>query len=150
MADKETLITLMIFAGRNMVENLNHIPDDKWDWKPGPDARSAREIINHMLGNYAVFNGAFGGKAFEPIEDPVAAKAAVRQATEAYAANVRSMTPEKLDETVQMGEMPVPLRTLLWIAVVEICHHHGQISYIQTLLGDTESHFEGSSFALLQ
>lgn len=150
MADKETLITLMTFAGRNMVENLNHIPDDKWDWKPGPDALSALEIINHMLSNYAVFNGAFGGKAFEAIENPAAAKAAVQQATEAYAANVRSLTPEKLDETVQMGEAQVPLRTLLWIAVVEICHHHGQISYIQTLLGDTESHFDRSSFALFQ
>ncbi|RYG64963.1 hypothetical protein EON80_18245, partial [bacterium] len=61
MQDKETLINIVEFGAKNLVENLNFFPEDKWDWKPEPNSKSAHEIFDHLLGNYAAFNGVFGG-----------------------------------------------------------------------------------------
>lgn len=148
--DKDTLARLVTFAGRNIVENLNHIPEDKWDWKPGPDAKSAEEIINHVLGLYETFNSAFGGRPFAAVSDIPEAQAAVLQATEDYARHVRAITPEKLAETIEIvpGTV-VPLSGVVPMAVIDILHHHGQLAYIQTLLGDNEMYFDRNAFALL-
>jgi len=149
--DNETLARLVTFVGRNIVENLKFIPEDKWDWKPGPDAKSASEILNHVLGLYETFNSAFGGRPFAAVVDIPEAKAAILQATEDYARHVRTATPEKLEEAIEIvpGSV-VPLKTIVSMAVIDICHHHGQLAYLQTLWSDNELHFDRGAFSLLQ
>lgn len=148
--DKDTMARFVLFAGRNMVENLNHIPEDKWAWKPGPDAKSTEEIVNHVLGLYETFNSAFGGRPFAAVIDLAEAKAALLQATEDYARHVRTATPEKWGETIEIvpGTV-VPLGQVVTMAVIDIFHHHGQLAYIQTLLGDNDLHFDAKAFSIL-
>ena len=147
MGDKKTMAGLVLFAGQNLVENLSFIPADKWNWKPAPEAKSAQEIVNHVLENFAMFNGYFGGTGFEPVNDIDSAKAGLHQATRDYAANLHSATPEQLDEILDLGSMKLPLSQLASMAVIDLLNHHGQITYIQSLLGDSESHFDMSAFA---
>lgn len=149
--DNETMARLATFAGRNIVENLKFIPEDKWEWKPAPDAKSVAEIINHVLGLYETFNSAFGGRPFAAVSDIPEAQSAMLQATEDYARHVREATPEKLLETIEIvpGTM-APLGTILSMAVIDICHHHGQLAYLQTMWGDNDMHFDRAAFSLLQ
>ncbi len=37
------------FARQGTISEAANIPDDKWDFRPHPDARSVSEIIHHML-----------------------------------------------------------------------------------------------------
>ena len=54
---------------------------------------------------------------------------------------LRSLTEEQLNSTVKFPTREMPMQFAMRMPVTEILHHHGQITYIQLLLGDTENHF---------
>jgi hypothetical protein len=57
-----------------------------------------------------------------------------------YAGALQRLTPEALGKTVQLPFGEFPMSQAVTMPIVDLIHHHGQIAYIQTLLGDTESH----------
>lgn len=145
--DPETLAGLLVWAARNTAYNLEFIPDDRLDWKPSPEALSALEIINHEVESLDAMRPALSGGEWTPA--PAAAttreeaagllvKAALR-----YAVVLRDLPEEGRDRLVVVGrrQVQVPLARAAAMPVVDVIHHHGQIAYLQSLLGDTAYHF---------
>jgi hypothetical protein len=147
MSALETLAGQATFAGHNMAYNFDFIPEDKFDWKPAPEADSALSIANHVAqplsGMLSMLESGEFKPDFTPATNREEAKQLVIRLSDAYAAKLRSLSPQDTEGTVPMpfgGEWP-KMRALS-IPVIDLIHHHGQISYIQMLLGDTVSHFE--------
>lgn len=131
------------WARKNVNNNLDFIPDDKLNWKPAPTAKSVMEIVEHMTGTIDMMTTSLDGKERNALALPTnreEAKKLISQVVDAHIAKLRSLTPQQLEEKVKLpiGEFPVVLAAGL--PVVEIINHHGQLTYIQELLGDTESH----------
>lgn len=139
------------FAATNIAYNLDYIPADKFDWKPAPTANSALEIINHVL---AVFKRmepilAGGEMSSEPATlatNAADAKQLLLAAVEKYVAALRAVPPESLSKPVTLRFGTLPLARVAGMPILDLVHHHGQIAYIQELLGDTETHFDPALF----
>jgi uncharacterized damage-inducible protein DinB len=143
MQATELLVQQMDWAGRNISDNLNFIAEDKLNWKPAPEAKSALEIANHTISVIAYFTAALKGtEAGEraPVTTREAAQAAIAQSTTEYANAVRALSPQDLERKVMLPFGELPLLVAANLAVIDTVNHHGQITYIQTILGDTEDH----------
>ena len=72
------------------------------------------------------------------------ARALLTETTEEYAAALEAAGPE-LDRLVDIagGMLRAPRAALF--PVMDLFHHHGQVCYIQTLLGDKEQHWDGDA-----
>ncbi len=142
----EVYTSQMEWAGRNIAINLDFVPDDKLNWKPAPHANSALEIINHLVPNILrlsdIISGGDGQFHVEPITTREAAQTAIRHAAAEYAIQVSKLSNDDLDRQVHLPFGEVPCSHACAIGVTEAVNHHGQLTYIQTLLGDVESHLE--------
>jgi len=142
----ETLAGQMDWARRNIMYNLNFVPDDKLDWKPEPMANSVLEIVNHSAHVIARITARIKGESadvlFTPATNRTEAKEAIARSTQEYISMLHELTPADLERKVQMPWGEMPLAGAAMVAVVDTINHHGQITYIQTLLGDTESHLQ--------
>jgi uncharacterized damage-inducible protein DinB len=140
-------ITLLEWAAKNTAYNLDFIPDDKLGWNPVPGCKSALEIVAHVCGALRGMEPALrGGEWTMPqIETPTnrdAAKALLADSAAAYVDALRGLTPADFGRTVTIaGRFQMPMARAMGLPMVDLIHHHGQITYIQTLLGDQEFHF---------
>lgn len=142
----DTMAELITWAGKNIAYNLTFIPEDKLSWKPAPTAKSALEIAAEV-GKFSERMVEFLQSGSWP-EGPLGtygsleeAREGLLKATEAYATALRAVAPERMGETVQLPFGPFPFARAASLPALDAIHHHGQIAYIQTLLGDIESHF---------
>ncbi|RYX81719.1 DinB family protein [bacterium] len=147
MASPQTPLELIAgqldWANTNINNNLDFIPDDKLDWKPAPEAKSVLEIINHAAATVNMFTLVAAGKPqtqLVPVTNREDAKALVTQIVGAHKEAIKNLDPSELGKMVELPIGPAPLSMVAGIPVVELVNHHGQITYIQTLLGDTQSH----------
>ena len=139
------------FAATNIAYNLDFIPADKFDWKPAPTALSALEIINHVL---AVFKRmepilAGGEMSTEPATlatNATDAKQLLQTAVQGYITALHTVSPDDLGKPITLRFGTLPLARVAGMPVLDLIHHHGQIAYIQELLGDTETHFDPALF----
>ena len=141
----QTQMELITWAGKNLSHNLKFIADDKLDWKPAPSAKSALEICAEVVGVARHMPHMIKGET-DNIERPVftsreEAQQNVESATADYAAFLQTLGPDDMSGEVQMPFGAMAKIEVIGIPVVDAVHHHGQIAYIQTLLGDTDSHF---------
>lgn len=138
----ELIASQLNWAQANINNNLDFIPDDKLNWKPAPEAKSIIEIINHATGTVNMFTSLLQGTKTElsPVTDCETAKAQVTNVIQAHQSAVAALPPSEGEQLVStpLGDLPKGLIAAL--PVVELINHHGQITYIQTLLGDPESH----------
>ena len=141
----QPLIELITFGGKNIAHNLDFIPDDKIGWKPAPEAKSALEICEEICGVVDGFAHALQGAPFAvkapTLSDRESAKAAVLASTSNYAQVLGSLSQSDLQTEMSTPFGSIPKAHGAGFGLVETLHHHGQIVYIQTLLGDTQSHF---------
>lgn len=152
MEQLQVLAAEMSWATKNMAYNLDFIPDDKLDWKPAPTALSALEVVGHLLAAIDYFQksieneapGAFSEGDYPAPTTREEAKSKLVAAGEEYSRMLLSLTPEAAARKVELSFGSYPLSFVASMAVTDAVHHHGQIAYIQTLLGDTESHFDFS------
>jgi hypothetical protein len=147
----EGLAGQISFFTRNIAYNLDFIPDDKLDWKPAPTANSAMEIVHHLLMAHTRLGAVIAGT--NPDEASVAnpqtreeAKAALIESSDKYVAILRAVEPSTLGDLIEMRFAKLPKVFVCGMGIADTIHHHGQIAYLQTLLGDTESHFDMSLF----
>ena len=144
METTDVLVGQMEWALRNVNNNLDFIPDDKLNWKPAPSAKSVLEIVNHVGGTIYSITQALGESEVNPQFMPAAnreeAKVLLKNGAEAYIAKVRALTPQDMTRTISMPFGELPLSIVAGMPVVDLINHHGQITYIETLLGDEESH----------
>jgi uncharacterized damage-inducible protein DinB len=145
MEDRERLIGLVDWIAKNTNHNLNFIPDDKLDWHPAPQAKSALDIAHEIATSVdSIANLMKTSEYHTTIARPTSreeAQAAISAAAEAYITTSRSLSEERLAEPVDFFGMDMTVDKVLELPVIEATHHHGQIVYIQTLLGDTKDHF---------
>ncbi|MEO6906846.1 MAG: DinB family protein [Abditibacteriaceae bacterium] len=145
MVTQERLLGMMDWAAKNVNHNLDFVPDEKLDWKPAPDAKSVLDIAHEIaLSTDSIANFLATGEYQKNVARPTTreeAKSAITAAAETYAKVLPRLTREQLAGTAHFPWGEVPMGEAIGMPVIEILHHHGQIAYIQTLLGDTDSHF---------
>ena len=142
------------WAMKNLAYNLDFIPDDKLDWKPAPEANSALEIVHHLAGAFAHITAAMqkaNGESDVPeVSTPTkpatreAAKEQLAEVTQDFIALLGRVKTEDFNNVIDSPMGKMPFWFLLGMPAIDAIHHHGQIAYIQTLLGDAESHFDMS------
>ncbi len=134
-----------------MAFNYDFIPEDKLDWKPAPTANSALEIAAHLvqafnhLGAQTVASVTGANYPQTEAAAPTTreeAKQQILSAAQNFTDVLKTVKPEDLSKKVDVGFGVFPLSFLIGMPMVDVIHHHGQIAYIQSLLGDTESHFD--------
>lgn len=156
MSKLEPAARVVRWGVESMAFNLGQLPEDKLSWKPNPESKSALEVTGEVLGVMRMMTGLITTGSFQrpdgaeattsgPIDYPTPSglKDAQRQLAEtgeAFAAALEKAGPE-LDGPVEtpFGTM-LGSRVVLW-GMIDLVHHHGQISYLQSLLGDKEMHF---------
>lgn len=145
MNNIDQLIGMMDWAAKNVNHNLDFVPDDKFDWKPAPEAKNVMDIAHEIaLSTDSIANFLATGEYQKNVARPDTrdqAKAAITTAAETYGKALRNLTAEQLAGTAHFPWGDLPMGEAIGMPVIEILHHHGQIAYIQTLLGDTDSHF---------
>jgi hypothetical protein len=145
MHPMDGLAHVLEWAGPDLAYNLDFIPDDKLDWKPAPDSKSAMacaaEAAYFMRGMIGMLQT--GEMKMETPENLTRAmlQEELRKGSAEYAAALRTIPLEKLGDQVETPFGTFPLAQLAGFPVIDIIHHRGQVCYIQTMLGDTESHF---------
>jgi hypothetical protein len=146
-SEMELLIRQLTWVTRNFVHNLEFVPEDKSFWKPAPGASSAAEISGHTVAMLRSFTRVMeGGElVFDPaahvhLADRAHAQDQLLLAGEVLPDRMRSLSPAEWERVVPL---PWGERTLAEVAVmpvIDFTNHHGQITYIQTILDDAESH----------
>jgi hypothetical protein len=156
MANLEPVARVVRWGVESMAFNLGQLPADRLDWKPNPESKSALEVTAEVVGVMRMMLGLMATGRFErpdgaeattsgPIRYPLPSglEDAQRQLTEtgaAFAAALENAGPElDLPVATPFGTM-LGSRVVLW-GMIDLVHHHGQISYLQSLLGDKEMHF---------
>jgi uncharacterized damage-inducible protein DinB len=135
----------MAWVVKNINNNLDFIPPDKLNWKPAPTANSVLEIMNHVVAviefQTATIRGDEGVQ-FQVLNFAMRdeAKDALQKAADEYSHVVTNVAEDDWNRQITLPFGAFPMALIGEIAVGDSMHHHGQIAYIQTLLGDTESH----------
>jgi len=131
------------WAHLNINNNLDFIPEDKLNWKPAPESKSVLEIINHATNTVNFMTYAIKGSEkpeLTPATNREEAKQLFTQVIEAHLDLISTLQPADLEKSVTLPFGEFPAGFVAGLPVVECVNHHGQITYIQSLLGDTESH----------
>jgi len=130
---------------------LKFISDDKLDWVPMGKAKTPRAIALECAGAYAwtaaIIRSEVGPEAWLALEgkDYPTRAALVQVLNEQYAilvAALEAATEEQLGGKRQAFWGEATVAELLDIGGWHSTWHAGQLNYIQTLLGDEESHWE--------
>ena len=141
----ESAIKIALWSARDAAFNLDFIPDDKLNWKPSPEAKSALEIANEIAssfqGGISWLESGKWGVEYTPVTTREAAQAAIKSNSELYAQKLREFPEERLSEMHESPMGPMNTQFTVSLALIDVTHHHGQIKYIQSLLGDAEDHF---------
>lgn len=141
-------------AAETLVRNVRAMPHDKVGWQPLEKGRTALSQLqecaiicgfsNHTLTNHTLppdFNEAYGREAAEldTLEKTITR---LDERAAALAATIEALPDEDLDITVKLPwmEEPSTLAELMFMNYWNTVYHVGQVSYIQTLYGDTEMH----------
>jgi uncharacterized damage-inducible protein DinB len=147
MEDLKTAARLLRWLMENLVHNLTFIPEDRLHWKPEPGAKSALEIAGEVIGGQRMMLPVFHGGDWSPQPHPQPktleeARSLLLETAAEYAAALESAERAQMDRIVPVFTFPVWAPRAVLLPVVDAIHHHGQVTYIQTLLGDGESHFD--------
>jgi uncharacterized damage-inducible protein DinB len=149
MIDQETLAEFASWAAKNIAFNLEFIPEDKLDWKPSADASSVLEIVNHIGSNFSRFLSLFESSdspPFIPATTAAEGKQMLLDAARRYSQVIRTAGSEQLSRQIKVMGMGIKVKQAASMLVMDTINHHGQVTYIQTLLGDTHSHFDATAF----
>lgn len=153
MAELTSAARIVRWGSESLAFNLSALPADKLNWKPTPESKSALEVTGEALGVMRMMTGLILNGGFERTADaqsggilsypePRSLEEAQRELAEvgeAFAAALDGAGPA-LDVPVEtpFGTM-LASRCVLW-GVIDLVHHHGQVVYLQGLLGDKEMH----------
>jgi hypothetical protein len=152
VADLKNAAWMLRYAARSFVHNLGFIPEDRAGWRPEPGAHSPLEIAAEAVRVLHMYRPILEGPNYPDPPPPLPQPATLREAggmisegAERYAAGLEAAGPE-LDRPEEMpfGGVFLASRAVCF-PVLDILHHHGQICYLQSLLGDTEMHWDAAA-----
>jgi len=142
----ETLARQLTWACANITANLAFIPADKLAWKPGVEAKSALEIVNHCAEvlhrmSRVLGTGALAAATFSAAADLPATQKLLLASAEQYAAMLRSLPAAELRRVMPFRSREFTVAEVAAMPVADMIWHLGQMAYLQTLLGDGTTHF---------
>lgn len=145
----EMIIGVARWTAANFAYNLDHVPDDKLHWKPSETAASVATITVHVTEAIANLQRVMTGQEYIPGDYEALSQGKTREelkqglldAANSYADLLETFGPADLEGEIQFPWGAVPRARAVTFPTVELVHHHGQIAYLQTLWGDTTSHF---------
>ena len=127
------------------------VPNNKRDYKPDPNGRSAWELATHMAGADVWFlDGVINGKFDSPDEkamapDPAGVAAWYEREFQDRLNKALALPDEKLTQIIDFFGMKMPAVQYLMFALVHMVHHRGQLaSYIRPMGGKVPSIYGGS------
>jgi hypothetical protein len=153
MEDLKTAAWMLRYGARSIAHNLEFIPVEREQWKPHPDAKSPLDVAAEVIRALQMYRPllATPESAAPPHVPPPATLAEARglliTVAEEYAAALEAAGPE-LDRPQEMpfGGVFRAYRAVCF-PVMDLFHHHGQICYLQSLLGDPEMHWDAAAIA---
>jgi len=130
------------------IQSAKHVPEERADWKPEPNAKSPQEIVEHLTQANRFFAALIrGGPAGEPkgseAQSYREALEDLKESGKALLEAIASVPDSRLGEeqTLPWGEK-WKLTRLISAPGAHIAYHWGQIAYLQTMWGDqTDYHF---------
>lgn len=130
---------------RNVLHGLlDRASTDSLGLKPWEKAMSLSELALHIVGSMDMFvrlvkNGAYTpGEKTQPVATADELRARVATRTEESEANLRSLSPEQLDATLDFFGAKLTGRQLLRRAIDHEIHHKGQL-FIYLRMAGVES-----------
>ncbi len=150
MTNKEFFISCWKNEGPNTVGVIKALPEDKLDYKPSEKSRTARQLVEHLIGHNTALNEmADSGKitvedtSFKNLED---AEALFNKAQTDLIQKIQNMDEKTWDEKVipmYFGGQKVwdaPVSEMCWAFLFDRIHHRGQLStYIRPMGGKNPS-----------
>ena len=126
--------------------NVRPMPEDKLDWRPAAEARTARELLEElvMTADFTAdqlrtkktpemdFSEKSEPRSLEQLE------AAYTAAIGKFLAVAEAFPESELRETVELPWGTMSYLQILSYPYWNLMYHYGQISYIQTMYGDKE------------
>jgi uncharacterized damage-inducible protein DinB len=127
------------------VKLLEALPDDQYDFRPDPGNRSIGEMAWHLaeIEGYITLGIANGAVTFQAAPPNMQRPREVRQLAPGYqrvhqeaVARLANLTDADLDREIPFIDRPMPIRDLLWGAILmHSIHHRGQLSLMCRLAG---------------
>ena len=148
MEDLKAVAWMLRYGVRSLVFNLEQIPEERAQWKPEPAAKSPLEIATEVLGGMRMYRPIVDNPDFPQVwpkhpqpKTLAEARAMLLETADEYAAALEAAGPE-LDrpQAMPFGGVFRTYRAVCF-PLMDLFHHHGQICYLQSLLGDTETHW---------
>jgi hypothetical protein len=142
----EGLARQTLWAARNTVYNLKLLPVDQLGWQPAPTANSALDIVSHaaywlLRMGRLLEHGEWDEPRFTAATDLPSSVELITASAEQFAAVLQRASAEELGRMVRVPWGEFPFAEVAVMRVIDVIHHHGQIAYLQALLGDEEIHF---------
>jgi hypothetical protein len=131
--DYKAVAHMTRWALADTIFQLGFIPEDKLAWKPAEGVKSAAEIVGEIVMVFRMMQPVFAGEDMPAI-------APEAPATLAEAKGVLQEAGAELDRTLDTPMGPLGGETSVLYPCIELIHHHGQITYLQSLIGDHDQH----------
>lgn len=133
---------------------IANIPNDKRDYKPHPNSRSAWDLGCHLATSDVWFLNGIAAQNFDWTGDPAPPAKTVAELCQWYeqehkkaADKVRALTPEQLAKQVPFfGMLNMPAALYLQFAQDHAVHHRGQLSTYLRPMGAKVPDIYGGSF----
>jgi uncharacterized damage-inducible protein DinB len=127
------------------VKLLEALPADQYDFRPDPGNRSIGEMAWHLaeIEGYITLGIANGAVTFQEAPPNMQRPLEVRQLAPGYqrvhqeaVTRLANLTDADLDREIPFIDRPMPIRDLLWGAILmHSIHHRGQLSLMCRLAG---------------
>lgn len=152
MKEIQTLSTAVEGAVSDVIKGYQFVTEKKQGWKPEESAKSAQEIANHVSYWNLVFEKAIRGVALpeasesewiesnREIKTKEGSRATLEKTSQAFSKAVKGLSGEQLIKSISLPWGSSSTLQAVLGNYNHISYHSGQLNYLQTLLGDTESH----------
>jgi hypothetical protein len=142
MEDVKIAAWMLRYGTRSLIHNLQFIPEDRAEWKPEPGVKSALEIASEVLRGMRMYQPILEGPEYPDPRPALPQPATLREAAVLLTAGPELDRPQAMP----FGGVFRATRAACF-PVFDLFHHHGQICYLQSLLGDTETHWDEAAIA---
>jgi uncharacterized damage-inducible protein DinB len=126
---------------------LEALPADQYDFRPDPGGRSLGEMAWHLaeIDGYISYGISKGAVTFQEAPPNMQRPREVRLLAPGYrrvhddaVARLASLGEDQLDKEIGFADRRMPLRDILWGAMLmHLIHHRGQLSLMCRLAGGT-------------
>jgi uncharacterized damage-inducible protein DinB len=150
MTNREFFISCWKNEGPNTAGVIKALPEDKLNYKPSEKSRTARQLVEHLLGHNKGLNEladsgkiTFENSTFGKIDDAVSQFNLTNEDLEKKLQNMDDKTwEEKIIPFILDGKLlwEAPCSDMCWGFLFDRIHHRGQLStYIRPMGGKNPS-----------